>query len=1088
MARPARSIAGLAIRLLRAWWPQVAALAAASGIVAATIAGALGVSDALGRGLRDIAAARLGRVETAVMGDDFFRSALAAEIAARLAAADAGAVAMVPVIVLDISVEGPRRDAGRRVAARATLLACDDPAALGFDPPPPAVAADAVALNGPLAEVLGVAAGEAIVVRLADRSAVPADSPLGRRLGDSMSRRMTVSAVLPRGGIGEFSLRPTQVTSGLVLASLGTVQRILRRDGAANAVLCVPAAGCRPGGANAAAVRRCLQPALEDFGLAFSAGETAIGAAARLTSRRLMLDREVDRVAAAILAPSGGRPTLAFLATAMKPVAGGGSIPYSTVIGIDSTRLPVGDLLGTDGEPLPLPGDDEIVIDQWMADDLAAQGRTVAVGDGLDITTFLPETLHGRVEDRTYRLRVSGVAAMRGAAVARDLVPDVEGITDEASIADWDPPFPFDRSRVRSTPPHDEDERYWREYRATPKAFVSLATARRIAGGRFGETTAWHVPGDRITDAAATRAALTSALDPERLGLRVVPLATEAAAAARGSTPFGGLFLALSMLIVVAGLLLEWLLFHLLVAAHRRDVGILTAVGWPAARLEKLLLAVAAIAIGAGAAIGAAVAPLWSAALIAGLGRAWNASVAAGSQQVFGAAAPRLAAGWPGALAAAAVSWAAVWWAARRAARQAPQALLRGAGAADRARTARHAPVRSLPGLAGRGIASRPWRAVSIAAIVGLAEFLVVAVSAFALRPPAAGGDRSAPTGGYTHIATFGTPTGIDPTDSDVVGRLGLAAEEQATLGRCTIARIRSNRGDDASCTNLYAAMRPTLLGVGDAFIDRGGFRFVAHAALPAGSANPWALLRSTGGPDAPLPAILDQATAQWALRVGGVGARFTLPAADGGPGHTLEVVGLLEPGILQGSVIVGEEAFLRIEPRASGYGLALVDAGDAPAAAASRAIAAAWADAAVSVQLAADRLRSLYAVQNTFLAGFQALGTLGLLVGTLGVAAVQMQGVFERLGALALLRAIGFTLARVRRLVVIETVMMVGGGVVAGAACAAAVLAPLVICGQAVIPWGWLAASAAACLLSAIAAGLLATRGGTIPVRPAAD
>jgi hypothetical protein len=60
---------------------------------------------------------------------------------------------------------------------------------------------------------------------------------------------------------------------------------------------------------------------------------------------------------------------------------------------------------------------------------------------------------------------------------------------------------------------------------------------------------------------------------------------------------------------------------------------------------------------------------------------------------------------------------------------------------------------------------------------------------------------------------------------------------------------------------------------------------------------------RSGGGP---VPAILDQATAQWALKLGGVGARFTLPV-DAGPA-LFEIVGLLEPGILQGYVLVSTE------------------------------------------------------------------------------------------------------------------------------------------------------------------------------------
>ena len=228
--------------------------------------------------------------------------------------------------------------------------------------------------------------------------------------------------------------------------------------------------------------RGALRPTLDDYGL--SLGPAARGVdeepSVRLTGRRLLLEREIDRVAASVLGPLGGRPSLVVLANAMRPAGGTGSIPYSSIVGIDVTTHPVGSLVDDAGVPLPLPGRDEIVIDRWMADDLASQGSPVAIGDTIAIDVFLPETLHGRVVEATHRLRVAGIAAMRGAAVARSLVPDVEGITDEASIADWDPPFPFDAARVRTVPPHDEDDRYWKRYRATPKAFVSLAAARQI--------------------------------------------------------------------------------------------------------------------------------------------------------------------------------------------------------------------------------------------------------------------------------------------------------------------------------------------------------------------------------------------------------------------------------------------------------------------------------------------------------------------------------------------------------------------------------------------------------------------------------
>ena len=1174
-AAPVRSAVGLALRLTRQWWPHLLSLAAACGIVAATIAGALGVGDALTQGLRRLALARLGGIQAAVLSDGFFRAELADETTNRLrsqaaagndSAADVLVPAIVPAIVMEVSLEGAATGDRAGRAARATLLACDDLPALGFSPLTAVPPADAVAINSVLASRLGVGPGDPVVLRVTKLGDVPADSPLGRRTADSWSRRLLVAEVLPADGLGEFSLRPTQVTGGLAVASLATAQAVLRRKApSANTLLAVVADATPVEARGANALGAAVKPTLDDLGLVCD--QPAGSGALRLSSRRLLLSPEADRAASQVLGPLGGRPTLAFLANAMTPLItplvdgrpAAASIPYSTVVGIDTTSLPVGDLVDEEGKLLTMPGPDEIVIDRWMADDLASQGVPVAVGDSIRLQYFLPETLHGRVEEAACTLKVSGIASMRGAAVARDLVPEVEGITDEASIADWDPPFPFDRSRVRTVPPHDEDDRYWKAHGATPKAFVSLAVARRLAGSRFGVTTAWHVPEQPVDAADATRAALTDAIDPSRMGMRAVPLRAQAEAAARGSTPFGGLFLALSSFVVASGLLLEWLLFSLLVAARRRDIGILSAIGWPAHRVALLLLMVAGLAAIAGVLVGTLAGPLWARLLLDWLAQAWNTGVAAGSSVVFARGTEAFAGSslrslLPAAVGAAAVSLLAAAVAAWRAARLPPLTLLKAGGGDPLAVRGRAGPIviglamvgplaalglawwgrradpqaavglffaagfvalagllagvrlllghgaagsrgplRTLPDLAWLGLTQGRSRAFSVAAIVACAEFLIVAVSSFAVHPPQRSQDRDAPTGGWTFMATFGSPTGIDPADPVARESLGLSDADRNALSACTIARIRSSAGDDASCVNLYAPTQPTVLGVGASFIERGGFRFVDQAL--GMEANPWLLLEREIGPTPPgaadsgtespptlvTPVIIDQATAQWALKLGGVGARFELPV-DAGTA-LFEIVGLLEPGILQGFLVVSERHFERLFPQASGYALALVDAGGAseatPAAAdrLPRAIAAAWADAGVTVTRTTDRLRSLQAVQNTFLAGFQTLGTLGLVLGAAGVAAVQFQSVLERRGALGLMAAVGFTGARLRLLVVLETLLMVVLGLAVGTLSGCLALVPAFAAGRAGVPVGWIACTWGLTLAAAVVAGIAAAR-----------
>ena len=137
-----------------------------------------------------------------------------------------------------------------------------------------------------------------------------------------------------------------------------------------------------------------------------------------------------------------------------------------------------------------------------------------------------------------------------------------------------------------------------------------------------------------------------------------------------------------------------------------------------------------------------------------------------------------------------------------------------------------------------------------------------------------------------------------------------------------------------------------------------------------------------------------------------------------------------------------------------------------------------------MTVQPALDRLRSLAAVQNTFLAGFQALGTLGLLLGTAGVGAVQIQGVLERRRLFGLLQAVGFSRGRLALLVVLETLFMVGLGLAAGALAGAATLPAHAASGRVGLPLGWILLTCGLTLAVALLAGLAACR-GVLSVEP---
>jgi hypothetical protein len=72
--------------------------------------------------------------------------------------------------------------------------------------------------------------------------------------------------------------------------------------------------------------------------------------------------------------------------------------------------------------------------------------------------------------------------------VDRSLMPDFPGVAKAESAGDWDTSFPL----VHTIRPKDDE--YWRKYRGTPKAFVTLAAGQKMWANRFGNLTAVRFP------------------------------------------------------------------------------------------------------------------------------------------------------------------------------------------------------------------------------------------------------------------------------------------------------------------------------------------------------------------------------------------------------------------------------------------------------------------------------------------------------------------------------------------------------------------------------------------------------------------
>lgn len=1133
-------------------WRMNLAVALGVAVSTAVLTGALLVGDSVRGSLRQLTLDRLGKIDEVLLADRFFSAALGNEVAAG-PDFSASFSLVAPAILLQGSLTQP--DSGAR-ANQVNLLGCGptfwELADGGSEAGP---AEGEVFLNQPLADELQVALADDVVVRLPRPTDIPPDSPLGKKTDLVANRRLKVAKILPTDGLGRFSLRPNQQAPRNAFFHLADLQSALDQPpDRVNALLVAGHEIAQPPAAEAERrLQQSLRPKLADYGL--SLRRTPRGYF-NLTSDRMLLEPAIERAAAHVFEPD--HPQLAFTYLANYILAGEGDrgrIPYSTITALDLAEVaPLGPFKTPEGQPIDALADDEIVLNRWAIDDFARQGVALMPGDEVRLTYFEPASTHGNVAETTVAFKLKAVVAMSGPAADPDFTPELRGVTDKASLDNWDPPFPYDARRVRTTPPHDEDDRYWQEYKATPKGFVSLAQGRKLWSSRFGRTTSVRLPpAEGLTEASLSeRLEQELAGHKESLGFVFRPVKRQGLEASRGTTDFNGLFLGFSFFIIASAVMLVALLFRLGIERRASEIGTLAAVGFAPRQVRWLLSAEGLLVALAGGAVGLAGGLGYAWLMLAGLRDPhwWLAAVSAPFLQLH--VTPRsLLIGYGSGVV---VSWLVIVWSLWRMSKVSVRGLLAGQSGGDGQRMGRRPWLSRIvgwaslmgaavaaglagrltgeaqagaffgsgalvltallafvwarlrggetgalikPGRAGLGRlalrngARNPGRSTLTIGLVGAASFLIIAVSAFRLDPPEAVGNRAGGSGGFSLMAQSDQPLYQSLGAAEGREELGFSPADSELLDGDEIVSLRVKPGDDASCLNLYQPLEPRVLGVPEALVRRGGFAWAATAATtPAEKANPWLLLNQAppggAGGEPRVPVILDAATATYSLHLNGVGSTYLVSDGRGGR-LTLEVVGLLKNSIFQGDLLISEQAFLQHYPEISGYRFFLIDAPAAELGKLEAMLEQSLGDFGFDAQPTRRRLSDLMAVQNTYLSTFQSLGGLGLLLGTFGLAVVQLRNVLERRGELALLRATGFRRALLGRMVLLENALLLVAGLAVGVCAALVAVWPHLVSGGASLPWASLAATMGLVLAVGLLAGLMALRAALLaPLLPA--
>ncbi|MBI1311465.1 FtsX-like permease family protein [bacterium] len=1170
----------LILRSLTHYWRTH--LAVLLGVIAGTtvISGALIVGDSVRDSLKTMSLDRLGGVDHALQASRFVRQELAEELGRQLQTSEQFTT-LAPALIMDGALV---REAGDgTVSARVggvRVYAVDERfAKLSELTSETLPTGDGLVLSHRVASQINAQAGDELTLWVELPATIPRESLLGGiEDQDTQDVLLTVTHVLDEmSGIGRFDLNPSQQLPLTVFVSLENLQEAVglsevRRSrefpdgrparinalflGAKNEADRTSVAATEA----SAEATTLLSQNLELNDLSLRTTINSERGYVALESEQMILEDGLASTAQDAAKKLGWKSsaTLVYLVNRFsKADDESAHSMYSIIAGVDFDEVaaaPFGPLLNADGSNRP-PGRDEIVLDDWLAADLKAK-----VGDTIDVAYHLVGS-HGELPEETTQFRVHSIVRLATSVTASDrgLTPEVRGITDATTFGDWKQPFPMDLDAVT-----DRDDEYWEKYRALPKAFVSLETARELWTSRYGSLTSVHVAPDSgtVRDQTATEfaAAFLSELGPEQTGLTFRPVKFEGVSAASGTTDFTGLFVGFSFFVIASAMILIGLLFRLGVERRTAGIGLLEAVGFKQRDVRRLIVAegltvsllgsligtatavgyarlmvfalkdpnwwggaigtqfldvsVTGRSLGVGIVISVFVAGISLLAALRGLKRISTRQLLAGATepdstaedlQKFASRRQKwarvgyvislavLVAGLlgliPGSEAFEGLSWQMVAffvvgifglcsamfhlsaWLARDS-----SSAVRGGGLIGTGR------------LGMRNAARNRSRSVLSTGLIASATFVIVAVAAGRRDPSVEKPDVNSGNGGFSLVAETATPLFDDLNTEKGRSKLGInvddGSDDAKLLAQMTAYSFRVRPGENASCLNLYQTTLPTVLGVPDSLVRRGGFRFIDQR-----KADYWKLL-SEERDDGLIPVLGDMNTLMYSLHKA-PGAMIDLPGSE----KKLVVVGMLDSSVFQGVLLMSDANFQKLFPEQSGFRYVLIGANesrrtdrgeysDAEITRLSSLLESSLTPYGFDAERVADRIAAFLVVQNTYLSTFQSLGGLGLLLGTLGLATVMLRNVIERREELALLRAVGFRRSGLSIMVLTENALLLFWGLAAGTSAALLAMLPHLLSVGADTPWADGAQLLAAVFFVGMGAALFAVReAGRTPI-----
>ncbi|MDP3644965.1 MAG: ABC transporter permease [Bacteroidota bacterium] len=418
-----------------------------------------------------------------------------------------------------------------------------------------------VAINENLASLAKLKVGDEFLLRLNKLNTFPANTPFVSEQEATVSFRVSVARIFKPDELGNFNLQNIQSAPRNVFLNLKWLNEQMGLQQKANVLLVTE-------GVSDAELVQNLQKCWKLKDVNLEVRENQDLNYTELISDRVFVEPAVEQYC--LNEMPGSQAIFSYFINEFS--FNGKQSPYSFV-----------------SSDAKLTGN-QMTVSKWLAEDLRLK-----LNDTVRLSYFEVGPLRRLVLKDTSFV-VGQIYELTGEKADQNRMPVIPGLSDADNCRDWKTGVPVDLKKIRPV-----DEAYWKEHKGTPKAFVSLETAQKLWGNRFGQSTAIRVDG---LQKAEFEKELLAGLLPSQLGFEVRDVKTDGLAAASGGTDFGGLFIGLSFFVLFAAVLLAFLLFKLYLGFRKTEIGTLTALGFSFSAIRKLFVAEASVFVLAGILLG----------------------------------------------------------------------------------------------------------------------------------------------------------------------------------------------------------------------------------------------------------------------------------------------------------------------------------------------------------------------------------------------------------------------------------------------------------------------------------------------------